>query len=78
MARQQLVKRTHILAYNPTFWRITQISPVYRRKSWLRWLCMTNLWILQTNVMAWRLYMTDLWSLQTEVIFGAAEHDNRL
>ncbi|RYQ23845.1 hypothetical protein PG2029B_1679 [Bifidobacterium pseudolongum subsp. globosum] len=39
---------------------------------------MTNLWILQTNVMAWRLYMTDLWSLQTEVIFGAAEHDNRL
>lgn len=39
---------------------------------------MTNLWSLQMNVMAWRLYMTDLWSLQTEVIFGAAEHDNRL
>ena len=28
MARQQLVKRTHILAYNPTFWRITLVPAV--------------------------------------------------
>ncbi len=46
---------------------------------------MTNLWIPQTNVMAWAVIydeslglQNESLGLQTEVIFGAAEHDNRL
>lgn len=39
---------------------------------------MTNLWIPQTNVMAGAVIYDESLGLQTEVIFGAAEHDNRL